>query len=602
MKKVIYILLCCVLSSVAYSQYAYYPFNGNAYDESGNNNHGIVHGALLTSDRFGNENSAYQFDGIDDFIELTNSFGGEREISVSAWFMVAGTTGDFQAIFESEVGSGSPVVHLQVNTYGNNVVYASLNGNLRVLLLPILQPTPFNQWRHVVLTSKSGETRIYQNGVLLYQRNDAFDVITTNNMRIGKGVNGRYFKGKLDDIRVYYKALSTQEVNELYNEEYINKPPVAICKNISVNLNDNGIATIEPINVDNGSFDEDGEIVSLELNKSTFDCSNIGNNTVQLTVTDNNDNVSTCDAIVSVVDGMAPTAVCKNLTINLDENGQASIVAQDVDNGSFDACGISSLILNKTYFDCSNLGNNTVTLSVIDNNDNVETCNAIVTVIDEIYPQITVDLSLTELWPPNHKMETITANVTINDNCLGNNTPILESITSNEPDNGLGDGDKPNDIQNAEFGTSDFTYDLRKERSGKGNGRIYTIIYSVEDESGNLSQNTIYITVPHDLAKSPEFFEKNDEDMLLLKSDDIFVSVFPNPIVDDCQIEILSAVNAKSLINIYNELGVIVFTTIAELSIGQNKIIIPSNSITSGVFFIEVKVNEQYQRKNFIKL
>ena len=49
---------------------AYYPFNGNADDESGNGNHGTVNGATLTIDRFGNENSAYSFDGIDDYIDI----------------------------------------------------------------------------------------------------------------------------------------------------------------------------------------------------------------------------------------------------------------------------------------------------------------------------------------------------------------------------------------------------------------------------------------------------------------------------------------------------------------------------------------------------
>jgi len=73
------ILLTLSLSELAHAQIptsglvAYWPFNGNANDESGNKNDGIVYGASLTSDRFGNMNSAYNFDGINDYIFIKDS-------------------------------------------------------------------------------------------------------------------------------------------------------------------------------------------------------------------------------------------------------------------------------------------------------------------------------------------------------------------------------------------------------------------------------------------------------------------------------------------------------------------------------------------------
>jgi len=65
----------------------WWPFNGNANDESGNGNDGTVNGAVLTEDRFGNENSAYSFDGIDDFINAgyVNEISGSSQLSVSYW-------------------------------------------------------------------------------------------------------------------------------------------------------------------------------------------------------------------------------------------------------------------------------------------------------------------------------------------------------------------------------------------------------------------------------------------------------------------------------------------------------------------------------------
>src|SRR5439155_5443752 len=97
-----------------------------------------------------------------------------------------------------------------------------------------------------------------------------------------------------------------------------------------------------------------------------------------------NDNVSTCTAIVTLQDSIAPTALCKNITVQLDASGNAAITAADVDNGSHDACGIKSLALDKTSFTCADVGPNTVTLTVTDKNDNVSTCTATVTVQDRI--------------------------------------------------------------------------------------------------------------------------------------------------------------------------------------------------------------------------
>jgi hypothetical protein len=79
---------------------------------------------------------------------------------------------------------------------------------------------------------------------------------------------------------------------------------------------------------------------------------------------------------------------------------------------------------------------------------------------------------------------------------------VLTSITSNEPDNGLGDGDFPNDIQGASFGTPDTHFQLRSERSGTGSGRTYTALCTAADASGNTSADTAVVRVPHDQGAS----------------------------------------------------------------------------------------------------
>jgi len=100
------------------------------------------------------------------------------------------------------------------------------------------------------------------------------------------------------------------------------------------------------------------------------------------------------------------------------------------------------------------------------------------------------------LWPPNHKFVPITATITVSDTCDPNPTVRLVSITSSEPVNGVGDGNTSPDIQGATFGTDDRTFELRSERTGPGNGRVYTVIYEASDKSGNTTRKTATVTVP----------------------------------------------------------------------------------------------------------
>ncbi|MDP1725882.1 MAG: HYR domain-containing protein [Bacteroidota bacterium] len=158
--------------------------------------------------------------------------------------------------------------------------------------------------------------------------------------------------------------------------------PTAIAQNVDIYLNASGAAFTTASAVNNGSYDNCG-IASISLSKTDFNCSNVGNNNVVLTVLDVNGNSSTVNATVIVHDNIAPTAITQNISITL-VGGAASITATDVNNGSFDNCGIASLAVSKTSFYCTNLGPNTVTLTVTDVNGNISTQTAMVTVIGAI--------------------------------------------------------------------------------------------------------------------------------------------------------------------------------------------------------------------------
>ncbi len=139
------------------------------------------------------------------------------------------------------------------------------------------------------------------------------------------------------------------------------------------------------------------------------------------------------------------------------------------------------------------LGTNIVAVSVSDTSTNVTSCSATVIVVDTT-PPVIVRSSATpnSLWPPNHKYVDVKVSALVQDTCSTTTWKIV-SIKSSEPINGLGDGDTAPDWQI----TGDHTAKLRAERSGKGNGRTYTITIVGKDTSGNESTPaTVTVKVP----------------------------------------------------------------------------------------------------------
>jgi len=147
---------------------------------------------------------------------------------------------------------------------------------------------------------------------------------------------------------------------------------------------------------------------------------NLGNTPVVVTATDNKGNSATSTFIVHVNDVTAPTVLTKNIVVQLDANGQATIAVVDVDNGSSDACGIASLTLDKSMFTCANIGANTVHLKATDINGNSEVAQAIVTVEDKAAPQIICPSNIYQLTDSAHCGALVNyALPVVSDNCSG---------------------------------------------------------------------------------------------------------------------------------------------------------------------------------------
>jgi hypothetical protein len=218
----------------------------------------------------------------------------------------------------------------------------------------------------------------------------------------------------------------------------------------------------------------------------------LGSTAVNWSAVDDSGNSTTAVQTINVIDTTVPdisapghiVAECTSPDGTAIDLGEAVVA---------DICDVSPAISDDALA-LYPLGETVVTWSATDLSGNVGTDTQTVTVTDTIPPQIEVVLSTEVIWPPNHKLVTVKASITVVDVCDADLQVRLVSITSNEPDNGLGDGDKANDIQ---LGTDDLVFSLRAERSGLGDGRTYTVTYEVEDDSGNVAIETATVSVPH---------------------------------------------------------------------------------------------------------
>jgi len=208
---------------------AYYPFNGNADDGSGNGNDGIVNGATLTTDRFGNADSAFSFDGMDDYIRTSNPINlpiGNESRTISAWIHSVGEVGgqDYQSI----VSWGKPKYtnqHFGIERGGDPGNPNGYDDRLFVLGwsndFKGNTDLNFNVWHHVAVTFDGTNLTVYVNG--------AYDGSTTKTYNTQLGSTGlslgvtppndgwhMNFNGFLDDIRIYNRALSETEIRQLY--------------------------------------------------------------------------------------------------------------------------------------------------------------------------------------------------------------------------------------------------------------------------------------------------------------------------------------------------------------------------------------------------
>ncbi len=166
-----------------------------------------------------------------------------------------------------------------------------------------------------------------------------------------------------------------------------NMNPEPKCEDITINLDNTGNASLSIPDVDRG-VDHNCIIEGVSLSKYSFTRDDLGENAVTLTMTDLNGNKGTCTSTVTVVENRPPEAKCKDFVLELDASGIGTLDVSDIDNGSTDfENDIITTTLSKTSFNCSNIGFNTVTLTVADSHGNSSTCTSKVTVVDNTTPR-----------------------------------------------------------------------------------------------------------------------------------------------------------------------------------------------------------------------
>ena len=180
------------------------------------------------------------------------------------------------------------------------------------------------------------------------------------------------------DLGAYEFEMEEGDDNEETDSLAIN------CMDISRSLDMNGQIVVFAEEIDGGLTGAEGN-VSLAINNDisvNFDCDDIGVQIVTLSATDEAGNTATCEALISIMDDLAPTVACKDIEIELDINNQASIDFTDITSVIDDNCGLGAISLDQSQFNCDDIGENLVEVVVSDINGNTDSCLALVTVTE----------------------------------------------------------------------------------------------------------------------------------------------------------------------------------------------------------------------------
>jgi len=280
------LVLLFTISTFAQERVAHYTFSGNANDTTTFANHGEVFGATLVEDRFGNANSAYEFDGVDNYILVPQSMSLNTSdyLTLSFWLTVPEfvTEGEYYLISQ---GSWNGRWKTSLPSHGKTVFttkvadgdISDMDSDPEVLAL--------DTWTHVVMVHDGTNNDIYFNGILAAtkERPGMLASGNTDSLTIGRESTkwGNYFKGRFDDIRIFNVVLTSEQISALYMFESIKPSSISLDPVHAIQVYPNpttGIINIK--NAENSQvsvYDILGKLVLTYDNKTSFGTIDLSN-------------------------------------------------------------------------------------------------------------------------------------------------------------------------------------------------------------------------------------------------------------------------------------------------------------------------------------
>ncbi len=206
---------------------AYYPLDGNALDLSGNGNDAMaMNGAAPATNRFGNANGCYSFNGAGQYLVASASLFPTTNRTVSLWFKL--NRADNRPGLLGYGGNSANSFFMGLNHWGDQSYVVSSHYNAYTLAVPFTNNAPVNAWYHWTVVMDNGGLHFYLNGYLIGSRNGVLETPVAGT-QLGLGTicsptgsvpytdgNVGYLDGYLDDVRIYNRSLSPAEVLELY--------------------------------------------------------------------------------------------------------------------------------------------------------------------------------------------------------------------------------------------------------------------------------------------------------------------------------------------------------------------------------------------------
>lgn len=386
--------------------------------------------------------------------------------------------------------------------------------------------------------------------------------------------------------------------------------PNVIVAPVQLYLDATGIAQLTYAMVDAGTTDNCG-IDSIQLSQETFDCSNVGTNTVTVRVVDVNGNPSQLPVVVTVSDTIAPVFAAHDTTVYLDVTGWAGITLADVSTGATDNCGIDSEYLSNDQFACSELGSNSITVYAEDVNGNIRQQIINVTVLDTLAPEIVcmADTVICEgifdfvnpNFTDNCNAQIVNTGGVLSGDYLtaGNHEIIFEAEDASGNIDVCTTQVEVNPIPNTYLGNDTVV----------GEGTILTFMAS---DSGNYvwsngsNNQTIDVLITQDSIISLEIendFGCTSSDTIqidvILDSKSLYsglIQVYPNPVKESLKIN-LNEMTERVMIRLVDSKGALVYSSVYENR--ESEIVqIPVDYLSAGIYHLSLvneKINESYK-------